>query len=66
MRVGDSFITDVTDFAQAVVYATDMRARVVQSALGTVNMSAYAQKALDYAYEHGVLTVASMADDIYN
>jgi len=62
-RVGDSFITDVTEFAQAVVYATDMRAQVVQSALGTVNMNAYAQKALDYAYDHGVLTVASMADE---
>ena len=62
-RVGDSFITDVTEFGQAVVYATDMGARVVQSALGTVNMNAYTQKALDYAFDHGVLTVASMADE---
>lgn len=63
LRVGDSFITDVNDFAQAVVYATDMRAKVVQSALGTINMSNYAQAALDYAYDNGVLTVASMADE---
>lgn len=63
LRVGDSFITDVTDFAQAVVYATDMKAKVVQSALGTVNMNKFTQEALDYAYEQGVLTVASMADE---
>jgi hypothetical protein len=63
LRVGDSFITDVADFGQAVIYATDMRAKVIQSALGTINMSNYAQEALDYAYENGVLTVASMADE---
>ncbi len=63
LRVGDSFITDVTDFAQAVVYATDMKARIVQSALGTVNMNKFAQQALDYAFANGVLTVASMADE---
>jgi hypothetical protein len=63
MRVGDSFITDVNDFGQAVVYATDMKAKIVQSALGTVNMSTFAQRAMDYAWDHGVLTVASMADE---
>jgi MYXO-CTERM domain-containing protein len=62
-RVGDSFITDVNDFAQAVVYATDMKAKVVQSALGTINMNRFTQAALDYAYANGVLTVASMADE---
>jgi hypothetical protein len=61
--VGDSFITDVNDFAQAVVYATDMKAKVVQSALGTINMNRFTQSALDYAYANGVLTVASMADE---
>ena len=63
MRVGDSFIADVQAFAQGVIYATDNGARVVQSALGTINMTNFAQAALDYAYEHGVLTVASMADE---
>lgn len=62
-RVGDSFITDVNDFGQAVVYATDMKAKVVQSALGTVNNNSFTQAALDYAYANGVLTVASMADE---
>lgn len=63
LRVGDSFIADVNDFGQAAIYATDMRARVIQSALGTVNMTRFAQAALDYAYDNGVLTVASMADE---
>jgi hypothetical protein len=63
MRVGDSFITDVNDFGQAVLYATDMHVKIVQSALGTVNMSAFAQRSLDYAWDHGVITVASMADE---
>jgi MYXO-CTERM domain-containing protein len=63
MRVGDSFIADVNAFAQAVVYATDNGARVVQSALGTINMNNFTQAALDYAYANGVLTIASMADE---
>lgn len=63
MRVGDSFITDVNDFAQAVFYAADNRASIVQSALGTVNNNRFTQAAVDYAYERGVLTVASMADE---
>lgn len=63
MRVGDSFIADVNAFAQGVVYATDIGAKVVQSALGTVNMNEFTQRALDYAYDKGVLTIASMADE---
>ncbi len=63
MRVGDSFITDVNAFAKAVVYATDNGARIVQCALGTVNMNDFTQQALDYAYDNGVLVVASMADE---
>jgi MYXO-CTERM domain-containing protein len=63
MRVGDSFIADVTAFGQAVVYATDNGARVVQCALGTINMNKFAQQAMDYAYANGVLLIASMADE---
>ncbi len=62
-RVGDSFITDVNDFGQAVFYATDMRSKLVQSALGTVNNNQFTQAALDYAWDNGVITVASMADE---
>jgi len=63
MRVGDSFITDVNAFAKAVVYATDHGVRVVQCALGTINMNDFAQQALDYAYANGVLNITSMADE---
>lgn len=63
LRVGDSFIADANDFAQAVVYATDNGVSVVQEALGTINMSAFAQSALDYAWRNGTVIVASMADE---
>jgi MYXO-CTERM domain-containing protein len=63
MRVGDSFIADVNAFAQAVIYAADNGAKVIQCALGTVNMNDFAQRALDYAYANGVLNVTSMADE---
>src|SRR5204862_3335885 len=36
LRVGDSFIADINDFAQAVIYATDNGVSVVQEALGTL------------------------------
>jgi MYXO-CTERM domain-containing protein len=63
MRAGDSFITDVTSYGKAIVYATDNGAKVIQCALGTINMNRFAQAALDYAYENNVLSVNSMADE---
>jgi Subtilase family/FG-GAP-like repeat/FG-GAP repeat len=63
LRAGDSFITDVQDFAQAVVYASDNGAKVIQEALGTIDMSGYAQRAMDYAWSRGTVVVASMADE---
>jgi hypothetical protein len=63
MRVGDSFVADVNRFAQAVVYATDNGAQVVQEALGTLNNSSLARQSVDYAYNHGVTVIASAADE---
>lgn len=63
VRVGDSFITDSNDFAQGTVYAVDRGARVVQEALGTLNMSSFAQAAIDYAYRHDVVVMGSAADE---
>jgi hypothetical protein len=69
LRVGDSFITDSNDFGQAVMYAADgdygsgRRIRVIQEALGTVNSTAFATTAMDYAYRRGLLIVASAADE---
>ncbi|MGI8462596.1 MAG: S8 family serine peptidase, partial [Solirubrobacterales bacterium] len=63
MRVGNSFIADVNRFAAAVTYATDNDVQVVQSALGTLNNSTSARKAIDYAYRHGVTSILSAADE---
>jgi len=66
LRVGDSFVAEVNNFAQAVYYAVDAGALVVQEALGTLNNSDFAQAAVDYAYAHGVTVVASAADEQSN
>ncbi len=63
LRVGDSFIADVQDFAKAVTYATDNGASVIQEALGTIDNSQFAQQALDYAWSKNVIVIASMADE---
>lgn len=63
LRVGDSFIADINHWAEAVVYAVDNAASVVQEALGTLNHTGFAQVAADYAYRNGVLIVASEADE---
>jgi hypothetical protein len=63
LRVGDSFVADVNNFAQAVLYATDNRISVIQEALGTLNNSSLARRAIEYAYNHGVPIIASWADE---
>ena len=63
MRVGDSFIADVNDFAQATIYAVDNDVEVVQEALGTLNNSVLGRQAVEYAYNHGVTVIASAADE---
>lgn len=63
VRVADSFIGDVNDFGQGVVYAVDRGAHVVQEALGTLDNSTYARAAIDYAYNRNVPVVASAADE---
>jgi uncharacterized repeat protein (TIGR01451 family) len=63
LRVGDSFIADANRFAQAVIYATDNDALVVQEALGTLNNTKLSRDAVEYAYDHGVVVIASAADE---
>ena len=63
LRVGDSFVADENKFAQATIYAVDNGILVVQEALGALNNSNIAQKAIDYAYNHGVVVIASAADE---
>ena len=40
LRVGDSFVADTNAFGQAVIYAVDSGALVVQEALGTIDQTA--------------------------
>jgi hypothetical protein len=63
MRVGDSFVADVNDAAQGMLYAADNGASIIQSALGTLNNSRFAQEAINYAYSKGVTLIASAADE---
>ncbi|MEA2439713.1 MAG: hypothetical protein QOH76_1137, partial [Thermoleophilaceae bacterium] len=63
LRVGDSFVADVNRFGQATIYAVDNDVLVVQEALGTLNNSALSRRAVDYAYDHGVVVMASAADE---
>ncbi len=63
LRVGESFVADANRFAQAVLYATDNGADVVQEALGTLNAPFFARQAIEYAYHHGVSVIASAADE---
>jgi hypothetical protein len=63
LRVGDSFVADVDNFAMAVTYAVDMGADVVQEALGTINNTQLTIDAIDYAWERGVTIMASAADE---
>ena len=63
LRVGNSFIADSNDFAKAVIYGADQGVKVVQEALGTINRTAFASAAIDYAYSKGAIVMASMADE---
>ena len=64
VRVGDSFVVDVNDFADAVVFAVDSGAKVIQEALGSINMTTFARQAIDYAYDNNTVVIASAADEL--
>lgn len=63
LRYSDSFVGDVNHFAEAVIYATDLGARVVEVAAGTFNHTSFGQRAVDYARARGVVVNASEADE---
>ncbi len=63
VRSGESYMTDVNDFAMSVVYAVDSGASVVQSAQGAVNNSNFSRDAIDYAWNNDVTLVVSAADE---
>ena len=63
LRVGDSFVADTNSFADAVAYAVDNDVAVIQCALGTLNNTQGAIDAIEYAWDAGVTTIASAADE---
>jgi hypothetical protein len=63
VRIGDSFVVDVNDFAQGILFATDAGARVVASAVGSIDNSGFARRAVQYAERRGVVFMASAADE---
>ena len=63
IRAGDGFVTDTNNFALGAIYAVDMGASVLQCALGTLNNTELMKEAIDYAWERGVTTIGSSADE---
>ncbi len=63
IKVGDSFITSGNAFAEGALFAVDSGASVIQEALGTYDVTATDSEAITYAEDHGVLVVASAADE---
>jgi len=63
VRVGDSFIVDVNQFAEGVIFAVDSGASVVQEALGSLNSTPFMYQAIDYAYANGVAVIGAAADE---
>ena len=58
----DGSFTDV-DEADAIVYAVNHGAKIVNLSIGGTETSAVEKKALDYAAEHGVLVVAAAGNE---
>ncbi len=63
VKVSDSFIADVNDFAAGVLFAVDSGVTIVSEALGALNNTPFAQAAVEYAWKKGVPLVASAADE---
>jgi hypothetical protein len=63
VRVGDSFVVDVNQFADGVIFTVESGAHVVQEALGSLNNTPYAQAAINWAYDNNVPIIASAADE---
>ncbi len=63
VRVSDSFVADSNNLAQGIVFAVDNGASVIQSALGPLTGSRFAQAAIDYAFEKNVVAIMSAADE---
>jgi hypothetical protein len=63
IRTWDTFVSDGNTFAMGMLYATDNGAAVIEGANGSLFHSAFAERASQYAYEHGVAQTFS-GDDL--
>jgi len=63
VKVADSFVSDVNDFAKGVIFAVDSGVSVIQEANGSLDNTPFAQAAVDYAYGKGIPVIASAADE---
>jgi hypothetical protein len=63
LRIWDTFVSDQTTFALAVLYAADNGVSVIEGADGGLYHSAFMEQASRYAYEKGVVQVYS-GDDL--
>ena len=62
---GDGSFTDL-DEANAIVYAVDQGARIINLSLGGPATSVTERRAIDYAAEHGVLVVAAAGNEYWD
>ncbi len=63
VRTGDSFVVDANNYAEGVIFAVDSGAKVLQSAVGAINNNAFVQAAYEYAWQRGIINIASAADE---
>jgi hypothetical protein len=60
LRVWDTFVVPIDNYAMATLYATNNGASVVEGAVGALGNSQFARRAFQYADDHGVaLTLVS-------
>lgn len=62
LRVWDTFIPPVDNFAQATIYAADMGAVATENAIGTLGASDFGADATKYAWDKGTLPVIVSSD----
>ncbi|MCB9777500.1 MAG: S8 family serine peptidase [Alphaproteobacteria bacterium] len=63
LRVGDTFITDGTRSAEAIVYATDMGAVAISQAIGAMSSPDTARAAAAWAFDNGTVIVGAAGDE---
>lgn len=63
IRVGDTFITDGTRVAEAIVYAADMGAVSLSQAVGAMSAPDSLRAAVQYAWDQGMIVVGAAGDE---